>query len=85
MTERIVKTNDKEANQILNGEKTYFIRSDKDLYQIGYIIRFQNMRLAKPVYHQIQRIKYEVTQVDNWQTAPLKKGYQLISVRECND
>jgi hypothetical protein len=81
MIERIVRTNDAEASKILNGEKTYFVRSDKEVYKIGYAIRFQNYKQAKPVYHPISKVKYVVSNVDNFQTAPVERGYQLISVR----
>lgn len=82
MIERIVCTNDTEADQIYKGDKTYFIRSDKELYEKGYVIKFQNYRQMKPVYHPISRRKYVVSLVDNFQTAPVVRGFQLISVRE---
>ena len=80
MTERIVKTNEAEANEILHGYKTYFIRSDKETYEKGYLIHFQLIKNMKPVYHQIERVRYVVTKVDTFQTAPVVRGYQLISV-----
>lgn len=81
MIERIVKTNDKEADMFLTGEKSYFLRSDKERYEKGYIIWFQNIRNGNPVYHAVSKIKFEVTHIDNWVTAPITKGFQIVSVR----
>ena len=82
MIERIVCTNDIEADQIYRGDKTYFIRSDKELFEEGYAIKFQNYRQMKPVYHPISKKKYVVSMVDNFQTAPVARWFQLVSVRE---
>lgn len=81
MTYYTIKTNETEAYEILNGDKRYIIRSDKDAVKAGDIIRFQLMKNQKPVYHQISRVPYVVTIVEDYLTAPIAKGCKLVSFK----
>ena len=81
MTQYTIKTNEDEVKAILNGEKRYIIRSEKDAIKKGDEIRFQLMKQQKPVYHQISKFKYVVTIVDDYLTAPIAKGCKLISFK----
>lgn len=81
MTWLIVKTNEKEANEILNGNKRFFIRSDRDVINKGDNITFQLMRNGKSVYHPVGKKLYEVTGTYDYLTAPVQKGWQLICFR----
>ena len=78
MTQYTIKTNEKEAGEILAGNKSYIIRSEKDAIKKGDIIRFQLIKNLKPVYHQVSKITYVVTMVDDWLTAPISKGCKLV-------
>ena len=81
MTQYTIKTNEAESGEILNGNKRYIIRSDKDAIKAGDLIRFQLIKNMKPVYHQVSRVPYVVTMVDDYLTAPIAKGHKLVSFR----
>lgn len=81
MTQYTIKTNEAEAGDILTGNKRYIIRSDKDAIKAGDLIRFQLIKNMKPVYHQVSRVPYVVTIVDDYLTAPIAKGHKLVSFR----
>ena len=81
MTQYIIKTNEKEAYQILNGDKRYIIRSDKEVIKAGDTIHFQLIKNQKPVYHQVSRVPYVVTIVDDYLTAPIARGCKLVSFK----
>lgn len=82
MTEYRIMTSDKEVADLYSGDKSYIIRGQRDAMKKGDIIKFQLVRDKREIYHQISRKTYEVTKVDDCYTAPIYKGWKLISIRE---
>lgn len=82
MTIRTMKTNDAEANNILEGKIRFVFRSDKDCYREGDIIEFRVIKNRKEVLHRINSRKYVVTAVMDCMQAPIVKGYQFIGFME---
>lgn len=82
MTQYTIPTNDKEAEAILKGDKRFIIRNHRDVMHQGDMITFQLYRNMKRIYHQVNNLRYVVTRVDDYRTAPITKGCKLISFKE---
>ena len=79
---RTIKTNEAEADRILNGEIRFIFRSDKDCYTDGDVIEFRVIKNEKEVLHRINSRKYVVTAVMDCMQAPIEKGYMFIGFRQ---
>lgn len=82
MTIRVIKTNEIEANKILDGKVRFVIRSSRDFYKENDIIKFRVIKNLHDVLHKIDSKKYVVTSVMDHRDAPIVEGYQFISFRE---
>ena len=85
MTEITVYTTSEEVNEIYTKAKSWVARSHRLNVKVGDIINFRLCHDQKVIYHQINRKKYEVTRVDDCNTAPIYKYWKLISFREVKD
>ena len=81
MTIRTVKTSEQESAEFHSGRKMFFIRSDKEVWNIGDIISFMVYKDRKPVLHHGEDRTYVVTGTYDRGTAPLETGYQIVSFR----
>lgn len=82
MTQYTIKTHEKEADRILNGEQPFVIRSRKEYFFKGDKITFLMIKDGKPVWHKIGGKTYEVTTVLDHENAPIERGYRLVAFRE---
>lgn len=82
MVIRTIKANENEAKAIHAGDKRFILRSDKDVFNKGDVINFMVYRNEKPLLHRGENKSYVVTDTYDRGTAPLEKGFQLISFRE---
>ena len=81
MVEYMIKTNEAEAQAILNGDIRHIIRNVPAIKR-GDIIKFQMVKKMKSVYHPISKHTYIVTRVDDYLTAPIAEYNKLISFKE---
>ena len=81
MVIRTVKTNPREAEEIMQLHKGFFFRSSKDAIKVNDIIQFNVIKQNKPVLHRIETKLFVVTSVDDCMTAPVAKGFKLIGIR----
>lgn len=81
MVIRTVKTNPREAEEIMQMHKGFFFRSEKDAIKVNDIIQFNVIKQNKPVLHRIETKLFVVTSVDDCMTAPVAKGFKLIGIR----
>ena len=82
MTERIIKTNDTEANHVLYQHQRFIIRSSKEKYRVNEVFHFLLYRNKRPVDNIVGKDAYLITLVMDDKLLPLEKGYQLIAFRE---
>lgn len=82
MTIRTIKTNEAEANKIVEGRLRFIIRDDRDFFKENDIIKFRVIKNLHDVLHKIDSKNYIVTAVMNHMDAPIVEGYQLIGFRE---
>ena len=82
MTIRTIKTNEAEANRIIENKVRFLFRSDKECFRENDIITFRVIKNLHDVLHKIDSKRYVVTAVMDCMTAPVVKGYQFIAFRE---
>ena len=82
MTIRTLKTNDEEKNALIKGEQSFVIRSNREHIKRGDLIKFQLMKMGKPVVSQLDNMMFMVTKVMDRKNAPIEIGYQLINFKE---
>ena len=82
MTIRTLKTNEEEKNALEKGDQSFVIRSDRDHIVRGDLIRFQLMKLGKPVTSKLDAMLFMVTKVMDYHNAPIERGFQLINFKE---
>ena len=81
MTIKTIKTNDIEANRIIENKTRFIFRSDRDFFKEGDIIEFRVIKDGKEVIHKINSKRYVVTAVMDCMTAPIEKGFLFIAFR----
>ena len=81
MTTWTIKTNENEANKILENTVTFIFRSDKDYFKVGDTIQFRVIKNNREVLHKINSRTYTVTTVLDYMKAPIERGYTLIGFR----
>lgn len=82
MVVRTIKTNPREAEEIMQLHKGFIFRNEKDAIKVNDIIQFNVIKQNKSVLHRIDSKKYVVTAVMDHMDAPIVKGYQFIAFRE---
>lgn len=82
MTTRTIKTNEVEANKIIENKIRFIFRSDKDFFKENDIIKFRVIKNFHDVLHKIDSKTYVVTSIMDHMNAPIEKGYQFIAFRE---
>lgn len=82
MTFYTIKTSETEADQILKGDKRFIIRDRRSYFSKGDHITFLAVKDGKPISHKVGIKTYEVTDVYDHMSAPIEKGYKLISFKE---
>lgn len=82
MTTRTIKTNEVEANKIIENKIRFIFRSDKDFFKENDIIKFRVTKNFHDVLHKIDSKTYVVTAIMDHMNAPIEKGYQFIAFRE---
>lgn len=81
MTTRTIKTNEEEAQRIMDNKLSFIIRSDKDIFHENDIIEFMVMKDKKPVTRSITGKAFIVTTVMDWLQGNVVKGHQIIGFR----
>lgn len=82
MVVRTVKTNPREAEEIMQLHKGFIFRNEKDAIKVNDIIQFNVIKQNKPVLHRIETKLFVVTSVDDCMTAPVQRGFKLIGFRQ---
>lgn len=80
MTEITILTNQKEADEILAGDKRWVVREQR--VKEGTIFRFQLIKNNRRALHKVNAKKYTVTRSDDYLTAPIVKGVYMTSFKE---
>lgn len=84
MTIRTIRTNEEEAMDIMSGRKRYIFRTDREVFNRNELIEFVVFKDGKRVKRGIDDKTYVITLVQDYGTAPVEKGFQLIAFRECD-
>lgn len=79
MTQYTIRTSIEEADQIINGDKSFIFRGDQFKYGYGDRITFQVYKAGKMTRHPITKNKYQVTYVTA--EAPMENGWRAIGFR----
>lgn len=83
MTVLTIRSNRKESDDIADDKIRHIIRSADERFNVGDVIHFQCYERRKPVYHRGNIFGYMVTKTQDHNTAPVEKGFQIISFRRC--
>ena len=81
MVVRTVKTNPREAEEIMQLHKGFIFRNEKDAIKVNDILQFNVIRENRPALHRIETKLFVVTSVDDCMTAPVQRGFKLIGIR----
>lgn len=79
MTQYVIKTSLEEADQIIEGNKSFIFRGDQLKYGYGDRITFQVYKAGKQTRHPIDSLKFKITYVAT--EAPVEKGWKIIGFR----
>ena len=79
MTTVRVPTNEREANEIVKGDRRFIIRTEKLNIKKGDVLEFQLYKNMKPALNQINSRKYLVTIVEDWK---MPTDTKIIGMRE---
>ena len=81
MTIKTIKTNEAEAQKIIENKVTFIFRDEREWFREGDILEFRVVRNMKTIVHKIDGQSFIVTAVMNWVDAPIERGYQFIGFR----
>ena len=84
MTMRTYATTEEEAKDIIDGDKRFIFRTQKQFVKKGDVIGFRVVKSGKPVRNSIDARRYIVTSVSDAHHAPIDPGIILIGFREAN-
>lgn len=82
MTIMMIKTNEKEADRIIENKVRFMFRSESDNIREGDIITFRCIKAGKEILHKIGNKRYVVTGVMDHTTAPILAGYKFVAFRD---
>jgi len=80
MTQFTVQTYPAEADAIMDG-RTVIFRNNFMKYKVGDEITFRVIRNKKQVRHSIDKRKYEIIYIADWDKAPMEDGYVAINFK----
>ena len=83
MTVLTIRSNRKESDDIADNKIRHIIRSASERFNVGDVIHFQCYEKRKPVYHRGNILGYVVTMTQDSDSAPVEKGFQIVSFRRC--
>lgn len=82
MTQYTLKASKEEADAIVNGDKSYLFRDNRHNYKPGDQVTVLVMKEGRPVTHPIEANTYRISYTEDYNGAPLLKGWTIIGLKK---